>query len=215
MVFLIQNTQNRDALAVHLKLDELIHGMETADDAVIRAEDETLEELEALKRKYEALSREHDALTSQLQQKKTGRATSPSASSYGALNWSCCRSAGSFQPTPATGRVIVGGAASSLATIPCAGHLIAQRSQPFCCRGQLVLDTVDLHPFLTFPRDLPDGLQRLVEARDRVVDEAERIRGPGHKGVLSAPAPEVDRPVASPPAAARTQMWSGRRCWSR
>jgi len=81
MVFLIQNTQNRDALAVHLKLDELIHAMETADDALIRAEDETLEELEALKRKYEALSREHDALTSQLQRKKSGRAASPSASS--------------------------------------------------------------------------------------------------------------------------------------
>jgi low affinity Fe/Cu permease len=81
MVFLIQNTQNREALAVHLKLDELIHGMETADDALIRAEDETLEELEALKRKYEALSRDHDVLTSQLQQKKTGPATSASASS--------------------------------------------------------------------------------------------------------------------------------------
>src|SRR5829696_5603474 len=81
MVFLIQNTQNRDAMAMHLKLDELIHAMEAADDALIRAEDETLEELEALKRKYEALSREHDALTSQLQRKKSGRAASPSASS--------------------------------------------------------------------------------------------------------------------------------------
>ena len=32
MVFLIQNTQNRDALAMHLKLDELIHSIETADN---------------------------------------------------------------------------------------------------------------------------------------------------------------------------------------
>ena len=83
MVFLIQNTQNRDALAMHLKLDELIHAMEATDDALIRAEDETVEELAALKQKYEALSREHDALTSQLRRKKTVRATPASASSQG------------------------------------------------------------------------------------------------------------------------------------
>jgi low affinity Fe/Cu permease len=83
MVFLIQNTQNRDALAMHLKLDELIHAIEATDDALIRAEDETVEELTALKQKYEALSREHDALTSQLRRKKTVRATPASASSQG------------------------------------------------------------------------------------------------------------------------------------
>src|SRR3954451_19529184 len=32
MVFLIQNTQNRDALAVHLKLDELINAVAAADN---------------------------------------------------------------------------------------------------------------------------------------------------------------------------------------
>src|SRR3954451_19390954 len=66
MVFLIQNTQNRDALAVHLKLDELIHAVEAADNTLMRAEDETVEELEVLKQKYEELSRQHDALTSQM-----------------------------------------------------------------------------------------------------------------------------------------------------
>jgi low affinity Fe/Cu permease len=30
MVLLTQNTQNRDAKAIHLKLDELIHGVESA-----------------------------------------------------------------------------------------------------------------------------------------------------------------------------------------
>jgi low affinity Fe/Cu permease len=45
MVFLIQNTQNRDALAVHLKLDEIIRSIETADNAMMRAEDGTDEEL--------------------------------------------------------------------------------------------------------------------------------------------------------------------------
>jgi low affinity Fe/Cu permease len=71
MVFLIQNTQNRDSLAIHLKLDELIHAMEAADDTLMRAEDETVEELEALKQKYEALSQEHDALTARLQGTRT------------------------------------------------------------------------------------------------------------------------------------------------
>ena len=81
MVFLIQNTQNRDAMAVHLKLDELIHAVAAADNSLIRAEDETVEELEALKQKYEALSREHEELTSQLEQEKTAGATPASASS--------------------------------------------------------------------------------------------------------------------------------------
>src|SRR5215213_6019798 len=48
MVFLIQNTQNRDSLAVHLKLDELIHAIDAADNALIEAEDETDKELAAL-----------------------------------------------------------------------------------------------------------------------------------------------------------------------
>jgi low affinity Fe/Cu permease len=81
MVFLIQNTQNRDAMAVHLKLDELINAIEAADDTLMLAEDETVEELEALKQKYEALSRQHDALTSELRQTKSARPTSTSAGS--------------------------------------------------------------------------------------------------------------------------------------
>jgi low affinity Fe/Cu permease len=81
MVFLIQNTQNRDAMAVHLKLDELINAIKSADDTLMRAEDETVEELEALKQKYEALSRQHDALSSELRQTKSARATSTSAGS--------------------------------------------------------------------------------------------------------------------------------------
>ena len=81
MVFLIQNTQNRDALAVHLKLDELIRAMESADDTLMRAEDETDEELEALKQKYEALSRQHDALTAELRWKNSSGGTPASAGS--------------------------------------------------------------------------------------------------------------------------------------
>ncbi len=83
MVFLIQNTQNRDALAMHLKLDELIRAMHDADNAMIRAEDETDEELAALKQQYEALSTKHDALTSRLEEQTTGRQTQASAESSG------------------------------------------------------------------------------------------------------------------------------------
>jgi low affinity Fe/Cu permease len=67
MVFLIQNTQNRDAKAMQLKLDELIRSIETADDTIIRAEDETDEELAELKQRYEALSKEHTQLKSRLE----------------------------------------------------------------------------------------------------------------------------------------------------
>lgn len=38
MVFLIQNTQNRDSLAIHLKLDEIIRAIDNAENAIIAAE---------------------------------------------------------------------------------------------------------------------------------------------------------------------------------
>ena len=66
MVFLIQNTQNRDALAVHLKLDELIRAIEAADNDLIYAEDETDQELATLKAKYQQLCVEHDTLKQQV-----------------------------------------------------------------------------------------------------------------------------------------------------
>jgi len=45
MVFLIQHTQNCDAAAVHLKLDELLRDVEGANPALIRVEDDPDEEL--------------------------------------------------------------------------------------------------------------------------------------------------------------------------
>ena len=54
MVFLIQNTQNRDAKAIHLKLDELIHGLRGPHTGFVDLEDmsdEDLEELEIAFRK--------------------------------------------------------------------------------------------------------------------------------------------------------------------
>ncbi len=50
MVFLIQNTQNRDSKAIHLKLDELLYGVKGARNSMIDLEhlsDQELEKLEA------------------------------------------------------------------------------------------------------------------------------------------------------------------------
>jgi low affinity Fe/Cu permease len=58
MVFLIQNTQNRDATAMQIKLDELIRAARGARNAVVDLEEATDEEIEALKRQYEALAKE-------------------------------------------------------------------------------------------------------------------------------------------------------------
>jgi len=59
MVFLIQNTQNRDAMAVHLKLDELIRAMESADDKIIAAESISEEKMAEWQEHYHQLTEEH------------------------------------------------------------------------------------------------------------------------------------------------------------
>ena len=56
MVFLIQNTQNRDSMALHLKIDELIRVLEKADNSLIEAEDDTDKQLQELKEKYRKLA---------------------------------------------------------------------------------------------------------------------------------------------------------------
>jgi low affinity Fe/Cu permease len=57
MVFLMQNTQNRDAKAIHLKLDELIRGVKGARTRLVRLEDLTEADLAALGEEFEALRR--------------------------------------------------------------------------------------------------------------------------------------------------------------
>ncbi|NUP07849.1 MAG: low affinity iron permease family protein [Polyangiaceae bacterium] len=59
MVFLIQSTQNRDAKAVHLKLDELIRATR-ARNAFADLEDATQEELDAFQHEFERLRRRAD-----------------------------------------------------------------------------------------------------------------------------------------------------------
>jgi low affinity Fe/Cu permease len=58
MVFLIQNTQNRDSRAVHLKLDELIRSVRTARNEMVGLENLSDAELDALQHEFTRL-REH------------------------------------------------------------------------------------------------------------------------------------------------------------
>ncbi|OGI76243.1 hypothetical protein A3C57_01400 [Candidatus Nomurabacteria bacterium RIFCSPHIGHO2_02_FULL_33_12] len=55
MVFLIQNMQNRDAKAVHLKLDELIHSIKQARNDFIDLEDTTEEEISKLANEFKKI----------------------------------------------------------------------------------------------------------------------------------------------------------------
>ncbi|MBV8085516.1 MAG: low affinity iron permease family protein [Chloroflexi bacterium] len=61
MVFLVQNTQNRDAKAIHLKLDELIYASRNARTGLVNLEILSDEELEQLKRQFEQLQRQYPA----------------------------------------------------------------------------------------------------------------------------------------------------------
>ena len=61
MVFLIQNSQNRDARAIHLKLDEIIRSIQPAGNEMIDIEKLSDEELQALSKKFEAIRAESQA----------------------------------------------------------------------------------------------------------------------------------------------------------
>ena len=56
MVFLIQNTQNRDSEAVHLKLDELIRATKGAENALLDLEELDQDALDEILSRYEQLA---------------------------------------------------------------------------------------------------------------------------------------------------------------
>jgi low affinity Fe/Cu permease len=56
MVFVIQNTQNRDSTAMHLKLDELIRATSGADKSLLDLEELNQEDLERIREQYEKLA---------------------------------------------------------------------------------------------------------------------------------------------------------------
>ena len=76
-VFLIQNTQNRDALAIHLKLDELIKGVSGARTHLVNLESLTDEELSALQEEFTRLrtktTQAHDGKVEAIEEEKSAR----------------------------------------------------------------------------------------------------------------------------------------------
>ena len=56
MVFLIQNTQNRDSHALHLKIDELLRALDAADTRLVDLEERSEQELEKLRQHYKAIA---------------------------------------------------------------------------------------------------------------------------------------------------------------
>ena len=59
MVFLIQNTQNRDSEAIHLKLDELIRALHTARTSLVDLEDLSDDQLAELREEFQHLRELH------------------------------------------------------------------------------------------------------------------------------------------------------------
>lgn len=57
MVFLIQNTQNRDNVALHIKLDEFLRVTQGAQDRLLYLENLDANELKALRKKYEEIGK--------------------------------------------------------------------------------------------------------------------------------------------------------------
>jgi low affinity Fe/Cu permease len=55
MVFLIQRTQNKDAAAIHLKLNEIVAALEGASNRLIDVEDLTEDEIQTLHNHYQRL----------------------------------------------------------------------------------------------------------------------------------------------------------------
>jgi low affinity Fe/Cu permease len=66
MVFLIQRSQNKDALAVHVKLNEIVKAVAGASNNIVNVEDLSESELLRLQERYQALAK-------RLAEGKTGR----------------------------------------------------------------------------------------------------------------------------------------------
>lgn len=71
MVFLIQNTQNRDAKAVHLKLDELIRALGPARNKLVDLEKLSDNDLEKLEKEFEKLRKKAEGAKEKVEELKT------------------------------------------------------------------------------------------------------------------------------------------------
>src|SRR3982074_2188082 len=70
MVFLIQNTQNRDAKAVHLKLDELIRAVGPARNNLVDLEKLSDDELKTLEAEFEKLRKKAEGAKEEVEELK-------------------------------------------------------------------------------------------------------------------------------------------------
>lgn len=71
MVFLIQNTQNRDAKAVHLKLDELIRALGPARNKLVDLEKLSDDELKKLETEFEKLRKKAEGAKEEVEELKS------------------------------------------------------------------------------------------------------------------------------------------------
>jgi low affinity Fe/Cu permease len=71
MVFLIQNTQNRDAKAVHLKLDELIRALGPARNKLVDLEKLSDDELKKLEGEFEKLRKKAEGAKEEVEELKS------------------------------------------------------------------------------------------------------------------------------------------------
>ncbi len=69
MVFIIQNAQNRDTQAIHLKLDELIRATKAARNGMIDLEEKSEAELAKVKTSFESLAKTADGLGHRIDKK--------------------------------------------------------------------------------------------------------------------------------------------------
>jgi low affinity Fe/Cu permease len=76
MVFLIQNTQNRDSEAVQIKLDELIRAAKGAQNTLLDLEDLEDEELDRIRHQYELMA-EHARAALHSRRRDTGAPAAP------------------------------------------------------------------------------------------------------------------------------------------
>ncbi|MEN8253196.1 MAG: low affinity iron permease family protein [Patescibacteria group bacterium] len=70
MVFLIQNTQNRDSKAQHLKLDELLRAVKGARLSMLDAEDLPDEKLEMIHQEFKIINEKHNGQATNKKTKK-------------------------------------------------------------------------------------------------------------------------------------------------
>ncbi len=63
IVFLIQNTQNRDAKAIHLKLDELLRAQQSARTSLVDLEDLSDNDLDKLENQFRTISEQAKTVT--------------------------------------------------------------------------------------------------------------------------------------------------------